>query len=128
MPSIESGVLAFIAKFGLVKTFTLGAALAGASLMAVFRPPKSRKEMFLQATVALGCSFLFGDTLTHMLDSWLDFIDYKSSPWEAWMQFAITVHSFVGAMSWGLFGGLAHMRDKVESDPIQAAKDVKDLV
>lgn len=127
MPS-ESVVIAFIAKFGFVKLFTLGAALSGAALMAVFRPPKSRKEMFLQATVALSCSFLFGDTVTHMLDSWLDFIDYATSPWEAWIQFSITIHTLMGALSWGFFGGLAHMRDKFANDPIQAAKDVKDLV
>lgn len=127
MPTIESGVLgALAAKYGWLKLLTLSAALLGAALMAAFRPPRTRKEMFLQAAVALGCSFLFGDTLTHFADSWLDFIDYTTAPWDQWMQFAITVHGLVGALSWGAFGGLAHMRDKVAKDPLDAVKQIKD--
>lgn len=128
MPSLESGVVAFIAKYGVVKFFTLGAALAGAGLMAMFRPPKTRKEIFLQGVVALSASLMFGDTAAHLLDGWFDFVDYKTSPWEIWIQFLITVHCFVGSLSWGLFGGLAHLRDNIANDPLKAAKDVKDLV
>lgn len=129
MPTIESGVLgALAAKYGWLKLLTLGSALSGAILMAAFRPPRTRKEMFLQAVVALGCSFLFGDTLTHFLDNWLDFVDFATSPWEQWMQFAITIHGLVGALSWGLFGGLAHLRDKVATDPIGTVKEIKDVL
>lgn len=129
MPSIETGIVgALVAKYGWLKLFTLCAATGGALLMAVFRPPKTRKEMFLQAVVALGCSFLFGDTITNMLDGWFDFINFETSPWEKWLQFSITVHGLIGALSWGIFGGLAHLRDKVEADPLKAIKDVKDLV
>jgi hypothetical protein len=129
MPTFESGVAAaLIAKFGWLKAFTLGSALAGAALMAVFRPPLNRKEMFLQATVALGCSFLFGDTLTNFLDNWFEFIDFQTSSWEKWMQFSITVHAFVGALSWGFFGGMAHLRDKFSKDPVQTVKDVKEVI
>jgi hypothetical protein len=36
----------------------------GAAMMAVFRPPKSRKELFLQGAVALGTSLMFGGAVS----------------------------------------------------------------
>lgn len=110
-----SGLAALIAKVGWVKVATLGSALAGAFLMAIFRPPKSRKEMLLQAIVALGCSYMFGDSAYTIINKWIP-LDY------------VAVHGLVGALSWGAFGGLAHTRDKLSNDPIQVAKDVKDLL
>ena len=127
--SIESSALgALIAKLGWLKVFTLGAALGGASLMAIFRPPKTKKEMFLQGCVALGCSFLFGDTVTNLLDGWFSFIDSATSPIDKWIQFSITVHGLVGALSWGIFGGIAYIRDRLGLNPIEAAREIKDVV
>lgn len=127
MPSIEGGIAALIAKYGFIKLLTLGAALAGAGMMAIFRPPRTKKEMGLQAIVALGCSFLFGDTIATAVNNWIHLVNMDV--WSAsTAQFYVTMHGLVGALSWGLFGGLAHMRDKVAKDPIQAVKDVKDLV
>lgn len=114
--SIESGAgFALIAKYGWLKLATLGAALGGAVLMAVFRPPKNRKEMLLHALVALGSSFLFGDFAYQNINKWFE-MDY------------VAVHGLVGAMSWGVFGGLATFRDKFAADPVQAVKDVKDVI
>lgn len=111
---VESGALgALVAKFGWLKLLTLGAALLGALLMAVFRPPKSRKEMFLQGAVALGASLLFGDTVVQYADYMLDFIDLKVAPYVDYIQFTVATHGLVGALSWGIFGGIAHYRDKV---------------
>lgn len=127
--SLESGVLgAVIAKLGWVKVLSLGASLIGAGLMAVFRPPKSRKEMFLQAAVALGCSLLFGDTVVKWADHFFDFIDLNTANWVDFLQFYVSVHGLVGALSWGLFGGLAHLRDKTATDPIGTVKEIKDVV
>lgn len=127
--SIESTAIgALIAKLGWLKLFTLGAALAGAGLMAIFRPPRTKKEMFLQGCVALGCSFLFGDTITNLLDGWFDFIDATTSPLDKWLQFAIAVHGLVGALSWGIFGGIAYVRDRVGTNPVEAAKEIKDVI
>lgn len=127
--SLESGVVAgIVAKYGWLKLFTLGAALGGAALMAAFRPPKSRKEMFLQAAIALGCSFMFGDTLVNGLDHFFSFIDLNTAPLWDFLQFYVTVHGIVGALSWGIFGGLAHFRDKIGTDPIGTAKEIKDVV
>ena len=127
--SLESGVVgAIIAKYGWLKLFTLSAALGGAALMAIFRPPKTRKEMFLQAAVALGCSILFGDTVVKWLDHFFDFIDLNTASWIDFLQFYVAVHGIVGALSWGVFGGMAHLRDKVGVDPIGTAKEIKDVV
>lgn len=110
-----SGLAALITKYGWIKAATLGSALLGALLMAVFRPPKTRKEMLMQAIIALGSSYLFGDSVYSIVTKWVP-LDY------------VAVHGLVGALSWGIFGGLAHMRDKVAADPIQAVKDVKDIL
>lgn len=127
--SIETGVAgALIAKYGWLKLFTLGAALGGASMMAIFRPPKSKKEMFYQGAVALGCSLMFGDVLANMIDYWFDFINMATSPREEVIQFQVAVHGMLGAFSWGLYGGIAALRDKFGSDPVQAVKDVKSVL
>lgn len=111
--SIESGVGIGL----LIKTKLLAflPALVGAALMAIFRPPKTRKEMVAQAAVALGCSFLFGNAAFNIVDGWIHIgPDGKDA-----------VLGLVGALSWGAFGGLAHFRDKVAKDPVEAINDVK---
>lgn len=126
--SLEGGAVgALIAKYGALKLLTVGAALVGASMMAIFRPPKTKKEMFYQGAVALGCSLMFGDVVCAMIDYWFDFINMATSPREQVIQFVVAVHGLVGAMSWGLFGGIAFLRDKFGSDPIQAVKDIKNV-
>jgi hypothetical protein len=119
--SIESGALVgLFAKFGTAKVLTLGAALIGAAIMIAFRPPKSRKEMFVQAAVALGASLLFGSTATGLAASWTGLSIETVMP---------AVHGLIGALSWGAFGGLAGWRDdKLAKDPIQAIKDIKDVI
>lgn len=114
--SIESGVgIALLIK---TKVLAFLPALLGAALMAVFRPPKTRKEMFWQGAVALGSSFLFGPLAVSIASQWLPAGD----------DLRVAVYGLMGALSWGAFGGLAHMRDKVAKDPIAAIKEVKDLV
>lgn len=114
--SIESG--AGVALLIKAKVLSFLPALVGAALMAIFRPPKTRKEMLAQAAVALGCSFLFGNAAFNLVDGWLHIgPDGKDA-----------VLGLVGALSWGAFGGLAHFRDKVAKDPLQAIKDAKDAI
>lgn len=114
--SLESGAAgALLAKYGWLKLATLGSALLGATLMAVFRPPKTRKEVLLHALVALGGSFLFGNTAHAILSKWVE-MDLTAA------------HGLVGALSWGAFGGLATFRDKFESNPVEAVKNVKDVL
>lgn len=114
--SIESGVgIGLLIK---AKLLAFLPALIGAALMAVFRPPKTRKEMLAQAAVALGCSFLFGNTAFNLVDNWIHVGPEGKD----------AVLGLVGALSWGAFGGLAHFRDKVAKDPLQAIKDAKDTL
>ncbi len=127
MPA-ETGLVAFIMKFGLVKLLSLGSALLGAGIMAIFRPPLTRKELFIQGAVALAASFMFGGVMVNMLGGFGIFgINLLTAPLADVVQFNIMVHGLIGAISWGIFGGLAVLRDKFGSDPIQAIKDVKDL-
>lgn len=118
--SIEGVSAGLLAKFGMAKVLSLGAALAGAALMIMFRPPKSRKELFYHAAAALGGSFLFGGTVLSLAFAWTGVDKEVLSP---------AVHGLIGALSWGFFGGLASWRDdKLAKDPVQAIKDVKDVI
>jgi len=119
--SLESGALgALVAKIGMAKTIGLGAALIGAAIMCVFRPPKTRKELFYQGAVALGGSMLFGSFGVALVDSWLH-LGSES--------LIAPVYGLIGALSWGAFGGMAHWRDeKLAKDPLQAVKDVHDII
>lgn len=127
MPT-ETGFGILVMKFGLVKVLGFGAALLGAGMMAIFRPPKTRKELFMQGAVALGVSLLFGGAMVHMLAGFSVFgINLLTSSITDIIQFNVMVHGLLGAMAWGLFGGLAVLRDKFGSDPVQTIKDIKDL-
>ena len=119
MSSIEAAFAAVITKFGWLKFSTFAAALAGAALMIIFRPPKNRKELFLQGIVALSSSFLFGPLAVKAASTWTGF---------GVEDVLIPAHALVGALSWGIFGGLATLRDKVATDPKGAIQDVKDSV
>jgi hypothetical protein len=130
MAAIETGSawgIAALTKFGWLKLFSLSGALAGAGMMALFRPPKTRKELFIQGAVALTASLLFGNVVTDLADFWLDFIDLNTAPLQRVIEFTVTVHGLVGAMSWGIFGGIAQFRDKLANDPLAAIKEVKTL-
>jgi len=121
--SVESGgaLGALIYKVGLIKLLGFGSALIGAGIMAATRPPKSRKEMFYQAATALGCSFLFGGLAVQWFMNW-----------QVWavgsLEAIVAIHGLLGAVSWGIFGALAVLREKFSKDPIQVAKDVKDIL
>ncbi len=125
----SSGVVGVaIWKFGLLKLLGLGAAIIGAGIMAIFRPPKTRRELFLQCAVALGASLLFGGSAVKALDFYFDWIDLSTASLEDIFQFTGAVHGLLGAMSWGIFGGISVLRDRLGRDPVQAAKDVKDAL
>lgn len=125
----SSGAMGIVIwKFGALKLLGLGAAILGAGMMAIFRPPKTRRELFYQCAVALGSSLLFGGAAVSALDFYFDWIDLKTAPLEEVFQFTGMVHGLIGALSWGVFGGLSVLRDKLGSDPVQAVKDVKDAM
>lgn len=126
--AIESGSavgIGLITKFGWIKLITLGAAGIGAGMMAIFRPPKSRREMFYQGLVALGSSLLFGNTIASTLIHTVPLLQEATAGFEDYLQFLIAIHGVVGALSWGAFGGLAHLRDKAGGQSLdETIKDV----
>lgn len=129
MEPSSSGLLgALVGKFGLVKVLGFGSALVGAGVMALFRPPRDRIEVFKQGAAALGGSFMFGGAAVRFLDYQFDWINLATAPLDQAVEFNMMVYGLIGALSWGLFGGLAVLRDKAAKDPIGAVKDVKDAI
>ena len=130
MNTIESGSvgIAAITKFGWIKFATLGSALLGAGLMALSRPPQSRREMFYQGATALGTSFIFGDFAVRWAATFFSFINLITDSSYDVLTFYVAVHGLLGALAWGLFGSIGAWRDKLRTDPIEAIKDVKSLV
>lgn len=120
--SFESGALgALIYKIGFAKFLGLGAALVGAGIMAIMRPPQSRKELFFQALVAIAGSLLFGG---FAVEAFVHFSHWAAVSYEI----VGAIHGLIGAISWGVFGGIAVLRDRLSKDPIQVAKDIKELL
>lgn len=125
--STGAGLGALIGKFGLVKVLSTGSALIGAGMMAVFRPPATRKELFMQAAVALGTSLIFGGFAVTAANHWLGWVTAASS-FEEILHFNVAIHGLLGAFAWGGFGGLAVLRDKFSKDPVEAVKEIKDAL
>ena len=124
-PASSSFLGIAIWKFGFVKLLGVGAALLGAFIMAIFRPPLTRKEMLYQAAVAIGASLLFGASACRYLDSIWDWINLATDSQEEVMQFVAMVHGLIGASAWGVFGGLAVFRDRFMADPVTAVKEIR---
>lgn len=83
----------------------------GAVIMAVFEPPKDKKTMFGQAAVAGVGGLFFGPVAVRALDYYTDFINLATAtPIEA-LETAAPVYLLLGAMSWGVFGALAKLRE-----------------
>lgn len=99
---VSSGLFA-----GLVWKLGLMAALGalGGAIMAAFDPPKTRRTLFLQATVAGTGSLVFGDAALQILAHFV--------PWAAGGAYALPVYFLVGALSWGFMGALAKLRQVV---------------
>jgi hypothetical protein len=120
--SLESGVLgALIYKLGFVKLLGFGAALVGAGVMAIVRPAPTRKELFLQALTALAGSLLFGGFAVQAV---VYYFTWAAGSYEA----IGAIHGLIGAISWGIFGGIAVIRERLAKDPTQLAKDVRNIL
>ena len=113
---IEGGLIAFLIK---TKLFAYAAALGGALLIAMTRPPSSRKELFYHAATALIASALFGELGVSLLDSWLAVSREV---------LIVPVYGFIGSMGWGIAGALSTFSERFAKDPTQAVKDVRDVL
>jgi hypothetical protein len=124
MAAIESGAGA-IGIFGKVAVIA-GAGLLGAAAMAAFDPPTTKKQLFVQAAIALGCSFMFGPTAVKAADFYFDFINLAGvSNWIEFMETAAPIYALVGALSWGFVGLVASLRKLIRN---KGANSLFDLV
>lgn len=89
--------------------YKLGAALGlgvlGAAVMAAFDPPASKKELFLQASTAGVGSVVFGPLGLELAAKYITVVPAES--------LQVPGLFLVGALSWGAFGALAKLRQKI---------------
>jgi hypothetical protein len=116
MPVEQGGLLALLIKYKVVAYL---ASLSGALLIAMTNPPKTRKGLFYHAIAALITTFLFGEFGVSLLANWVDIPR---------ADLLIPVYGFIGSMGWGIAGGLSTFSERFAKDPVQAVKDVKDVV
>jgi hypothetical protein len=113
MAAIESGAGA-IGIFGKVAVIA-GAGLLGAAAIAAFDPPKTKKQLFTQAAIALGCSFMFGPLAVRAADYYFNFINLATiTNWIEFMEIVAPIYGLVGALSWGFVGLLAALRNLIK--------------
>lgn len=89
--------------------------------MALMRPAPTRKELFFQALVALAGSLLFGGLAVQAFSYYFTWAASST-------QTVGAIHGLIGALSWGIFGGLATLREKLNKDPIEVAHEIKDII
>lgn len=116
MPVEQGGLLALLIKY---KVIGYLASLSGALLIAMTKPPETRKGLFTHAAAALISTFLFGELGVSLLANWIDI------PRDVLL---VPVYGFVGSMGWGIAGGLSTFSQRFAKDPIQSVKDVRDIV
>lgn len=116
MPMEQGGLLALLIKYKVVAYL---ASLSGALLVAMTRPPKTRKGLFTHAAAALISTFMFGEFGVSLLANWVDV------PRDILL---VPVYGFIGSMGWGIAGGLSSFSEKFAKDPVAAVKDVRDIV
>lgn len=120
MAVLEAGTGAGIfAKVALLSGF----GLLGAAFIAAVDPPKTRKQLFLQAAVAIMLSLVVGPIAVSAFDYYLDFVDLSKVPIQLYMEVAAPIYALIGAMSWGVVGFLAKLRDLVNTDGARILKD-----
>lgn len=82
-----------------------GAGVLGALVMAAFDPPKTRRDLFIQAAVAGAGSFVFGPAALTLASHALTSV--------AVAELSVPVYFLVGSLSWGAFAALAKLRTLV---------------
>lgn len=110
---------------GLITKFILlsGFGLLGAAFIAAVDPPKTRKQLFLQAAVAITLSLILGPIAVSAFDYYLDFVNLGQVTFEMYMEVAAPIYAIIGAFSWGLIGFVAKLRDLLASEGARMLKD-----
>lgn len=89
--------------------------------MSIMRPAPTRKELFFQALIAMAGSLLFGGLAVQAFSY---YFTWATGSIEA----VGAIHGLIGALSWGIFGGIATLREKLNTDPLEVVHEVKDII
>lgn len=100
-----------------------GAGVLGALVMAMVDPPRTRRELFVQATVAAIGSMIFGPVAVKALSKEFDWYSLANLAGVDYIQMVMPVYFLTGAMSWGVFGALAKLRAIVRTRGAEAVAD-----
>ena len=119
---------ALIMKFGFYKVLGGISAICGACMMSLFRPHETNRSLFLHCLVALGSSFMFGGTVAHFLDTNCAWISLSTASIDETLEFMFAVHGSIGALSWSAWSAVRVFLDRGAKDPVQLAKDVKEVM
>lgn len=88
-----------------------GGGILGALVMAAVDPPKTRMQMFLQASCAGIGSMVFGGVAIQFVNAYVvTSMNIMALPKYEFLEWAVPVYFLVGAMSWGIFGAIAKFR------------------
>lgn len=99
-------------------------AAVGAAIMVLVDPPKTKKDLFIRAFCAFGCSYLFGDTLFDFLDSttMFAFLD------PAKHAHRVAVEGVVGACGFFVAGGAANWLKAFKRKPLDTVKETREVL
>jgi hypothetical protein len=111
-------------KLGLFKLLGAGAALLGAFLMAAVFEPKTKREMFLRAAVALGSSLMFTSLLIRVAAPYLG-IDLKGIDVEARIDYTLAAGATIGVTSWFALGAIGELLKRFRRDPVGTVQAVR---
>ncbi|MGL5076091.1 MAG: hypothetical protein ACRDBG_09670 [Waterburya sp.] len=101
---IKSGVLT---KLSLMAVF----GILGSLIIACFEPPKTKKQLFLQAMSAMLGTMIFGQMFVNYFDYYaLSFIDLNKLAQIDRYTYEIPIYFLVGSLSWGLFSFLSKVK------------------
>ncbi len=109
-PVSASGGIVGIWKSGLITKLALMGVfgVAGSLIIAACEPPKTKKQLFLQALAAGFGTMIFGQMAVNFFDYYaLTFIEINKLPQEDRYTYEIPIYFLVGALSWGAFSFIA---------------------
>ncbi len=122
-----SGTMTTIAAVkGGAKLFAVLAGVAGAALMVAIRPNLTRKQMALHAATAGAMSYFLTSPVIR-LASGFGWLEIDKWPVDDARDIHVAVAFFIGAMSWGIVGGLYWFSEKFGTNPIEAIQAIRNM-
>lgn len=123
---VSGTMTTIVAAKGGAKLFAVLAGVAGAALMVAIRPNLTRKQMALHAATAGAMSYFLTSPVIR-LASGFGWLEIDKWPVEDARDIHVAVAFFIGAMSWGIVGGLYWFREKFGTNPIEAIQAIRNM-